>query len=1797
MGRWVGLLLICCTLCSSILSRDSTEMSATDVPNVWQQRSMERLFASFDAADVGQQTSLCRKAKPTPITSAPSGWLPMSLLLPLEIYTNTTSNANTTSNTNTTSNANTIVGSEFGASFAITQDFAMVGAPSFSTAERPFVGAVFIYRRAQLLWTHHQTLIAPPMIDGDTGQCFGCGVALSAPLAAVGAPISPNGGVVHVYSLHGSEWRPFVVVRPANRAQSYLFGVTVRLAGRFLYVQGARLAPAGRMVAGDAKDGVVDKEGLKCESGLACGSNRVAEPRDDGCNTDSGCRLRLDDIVGDSAGDSGDGDLSAAKLQDEWDLEVKDGDDGIQNGQQGTRKSADVTPDSATFMTVFVINTTTATWRQSNRMRTRLVDGQQSLSYFITGSVEGSVGYALIYAHPLTLSPHGWSVEGFIRPVNGSSGDLFGYSASISGSTIIVGAPRASVGSTPSCGVAHLFVKEVNTWEAILRISPPEPFTDARFGHSVSIDGHFVAISAPEHPNIHGIDSGAVFVYTLNDSRATLHSSLSIVGSYGQERFGESVFVAEGRLLFVGAPDTFSSGAIKAGSVFVYTLTNTMWILTTVLVDSSPEHYAGFGIRISYGDGLLYVCARQSPIVITFQEVNGNWTMNPIPTVFDPEVLFRQRTSLNRVVPNINADLGKGQVGVETRFVSFPVSNFQTQSPSVGNIVQTASPSNSWSQSPSHEAEVETTVELLTNTQDKSPIFTKSENIHSPTITPHETDAVENTLLSLRPNSNSNSKSSKELESVTVNQVHSQAESKSVPLPATNRPSEVGPLPTTKTRTPFRFRSEQATSNTQPTLTIRDPQTTLAKSPHAQTRGSRSPTRPNSQTLALIQSKSKSYKKSNQIGTFSRSFEKSKSNGASKSLLISTRAQSRSNTKTRRLIVNTATKTRSNAPSPSPSLSEDTRLQLTPKPPGLNCSQVQVAANIIGIAGHPIPVNARQSYDHQISISPSKCPYSIQWIIRGPSVLITEQISQINISPFTFKPGANYTVIFQVYVGNQLFVTSRILHTLILPVRVSLSIGSEVEIPKNRRFIIRALNTQDPNFPPDSAERRAFEWIIRRNGMEDIRRDGTMMVNQNSSPQLQIFDNAETQLDIGAYMITFTLRDDTRVVSSVEARLIVSDAPIPGIQLNSAIPQMVAATLPLFITAEAITDDIPRLKWMVFLTGPRGSIQINTIETRAANLSVTIDSSLLEPGESYRLNISATADSPPALATISFNTYPLPAGGTSNLVVIQEFPLHRIQVSTADWIIDPFLRPEVYSFYYRLSGSKDEVLATRPTYETVVSITLPYLFQNNELNREVNITIKVQDRLGNVNRVTTVFSAQRAENITQEQVVEGVAESAKNAVPALVAMRDWSGVLGLTGAIIDTITQSNQTVGLQFREKEANIRLDIVNALISVENSTVLEDKQTLTLLLGQSEKLLQGSSNNTDLGDAGIQLVTNIVSQINERNTDPAVGTIVIRAIENTMDSQSAQTPTNRTIVAAKVIIESMAIVAEASAVANSCGEIGFASGKYFEMSSVRPCPEEKSLLEIKSISKTNVSIPSTGYNWHECVLMVIETKVDFINVMDSKARVTNLIQVEALNRTKALTNIYALVEEITIRTPFKVSLSEFDRLTCKFYNTTLDAWRSDGCRSSIEQDQLVCHCNHMTVFAGYGEDEEEQDTPDSLNDENSRSSGGPENMIIGIGVAIPVFMVAVVIYIVRIRRQQPRLKSITVDSRPNSAKSGISWNEVAVGDQPKEADSGRINAKQVIDVFEQGIDPSQVNIREAGQLKTEATCEATDS
>lgn len=257
-----------------------------------------------------------------------------------------------------------------------------------------------------------------------------------------------------------------------------------------------------------------------------------------------------------------------------------------------------------------------------------------------------------------TRSGTSWIQEAYIKADNSDAGDNFGYSLSLHGNLLAVGAPNesssqtsiTSAGSTDNSalnsGAVYIFSRSGNVWAQEIYLKAPNAENSDLFGFSVSLEGDKLAVGSPYEDSVKtgiasssGVDdntssaSGAAYVYKRTGSSWALESYIKPEHNDLSTFFGWSVSL-KGETLIVGAlgdnnlmQSITNSGVIpsgttnSAGAAYVYKSAAGTWSREAYLKPTNLASMDKFGSGVAISGDTIAVSA-------PFEDGNQNTISN-----------------------------------------------------------------------------------------------------------------------------------------------------------------------------------------------------------------------------------------------------------------------------------------------------------------------------------------------------------------------------------------------------------------------------------------------------------------------------------------------------------------------------------------------------------------------------------------------------------------------------------------------------------------------------------------------------------------------------------------------------------------------------------------------------------------------------------------------------------------------------------------------------------------------------------------------------------------------------------------------------------------------------------------------------------------------------------------------------------------------------------------------------------------------------------------------------------------
>ena len=232
----------------------------------------------------------------------------------------------------------------------------------------------------------------------------------------------------------------------------------------------------------------------------------------------------------------------------------------------------------------------------------------------VGGYRDDNSGLAYVFVRP---AGEDWSEATQVAKLtasDGAAGDEFGWSVSVEGDTVVVGS-KGDDDSGSSSGSAYVFVRPSEGWATATetaKLTASDGAADDEFGWSVSVDGDTMVVGAHGDDGS-GSNSGSAYVFVKPSTgwvAATETAKLTASDSAANDEFGWSVS-ADGDTMVVGAP--LDGDGTSSGSAYVFVRPSTGWVAATETAKLTASDGAAndeFGWSVSVDGDTMVVGVR-----------------------------------------------------------------------------------------------------------------------------------------------------------------------------------------------------------------------------------------------------------------------------------------------------------------------------------------------------------------------------------------------------------------------------------------------------------------------------------------------------------------------------------------------------------------------------------------------------------------------------------------------------------------------------------------------------------------------------------------------------------------------------------------------------------------------------------------------------------------------------------------------------------------------------------------------------------------------------------------------------------------------------------------------------------------------------------------------------------------------------------------------------------------------------------------------------------------------------------
>lgn len=214
-----------------------------------------------------------------------------------------------------------------------------------------------------------------------------------------------------------------------------------------------------------------------------------------------------------------------------------------------------------------------------------------------------------------TLNNSGtWVESAYIKANDTNTNDEFGYSVSLDGDTLAVGAIEGDASFANNTGAVYIYTRQPNdAWVLQQKVVSPSAHNSAEFGASVSLSNNSLAIGAKnQDSDTYGLE-GAAYIYRRDGEEWTEQAIIRPSRPSDNLFFGHPVSL-DGDTLAVGAVGDShrlidDEASDFRGSAYVYGFDGDSWIEQGYLTASNSDSRDRFGTSVVVKNNRVVVSA------------------------------------------------------------------------------------------------------------------------------------------------------------------------------------------------------------------------------------------------------------------------------------------------------------------------------------------------------------------------------------------------------------------------------------------------------------------------------------------------------------------------------------------------------------------------------------------------------------------------------------------------------------------------------------------------------------------------------------------------------------------------------------------------------------------------------------------------------------------------------------------------------------------------------------------------------------------------------------------------------------------------------------------------------------------------------------------------------------------------------------------------------------------------------------------------------------------------------------
>jgi hypothetical protein len=261
------------------------------------------------------------------------------------------------------------------------------------------------------------------------------------------------------------------------------------------------------------------------------------------------------------------------------------------------------------------------------------LDGDTAIVGAPFDTVGGVEAQGSVYV--FTRSGTTWRLQQQLFANDGLESDCFGMSVTLSGDTLLVGAPGCVfVSNTP--GAVYVFTRSGSIWTQQQKLLAADGAVGDYFGSAVALSGETALIGVRDDDVGANVDQGSAYVFTRSGGAWSQQAKLTAEDGSADAHFGEEVAL-DGDTALLIAQYADVDGNYYQGAGYVFTRSGVTWTQQDRLVDDGGAEWYQFGCAAALSGEIALIGDCYRDTVLVFMRSGASWIETDRLTVSDAE--------------------------------------------------------------------------------------------------------------------------------------------------------------------------------------------------------------------------------------------------------------------------------------------------------------------------------------------------------------------------------------------------------------------------------------------------------------------------------------------------------------------------------------------------------------------------------------------------------------------------------------------------------------------------------------------------------------------------------------------------------------------------------------------------------------------------------------------------------------------------------------------------------------------------------------------------------------------------------------------------------------------------------------------------------------------------------------------------------------------------------------------------------------------------------------------------------